>query len=93
MRFEDGTGSPDLDRNLVPGPNPKTPTPHCVTSNLNCIFDVNQILLFASSSHQDAATIAAEVLVAAVVQASKEFCRICEPRITKLKGGIQLTQN
>ena len=31
--------------------------------------------------------IAAEVLAAAAVQASKEFHRMCEPKITKLRGG------
>ena len=34
-----------------------------------------------------AATIAAEVLAAAVAQASKEFRRMREPKITKLRGG------
>ena len=33
------------------------------------------------------ATIAAEVSAAAAEQASKEFRRMCEPKITKLKGG------
>ena len=36
---------------------------------------------------QDAATIAAEVLAAAVAQASKEFQCILEPKITKLQSG------
>ena len=36
---------------------------------------------------QDAATIAAEVLAAAVAQASKEFWCMWEPKITKLRGG------
>ena len=40
-----------------------------------------------SGTHQDAATITAEVLAAATVQASKEFCNMCKPKITKLKGG------
>ena len=40
-----------------------------------------------SGTHQEAATIAAEVLTAAMVQASKEFCHMCNPKITKLKGG------
>ena len=39
------------------------------------------------SNTQDAATIAAEVSAAAVAQALKEFCRMREPKITKLKGG------
>ena len=33
------------------------------------------------------ATIAAEVSAATAVQVSKEFCRMCEPKITKLRGG------
>ena len=33
------------------------------------------------------ATIAAEVSAAAAVQASKEFCRMHEPKVTKLRGG------
>ena len=40
-----------------------------------------------ASNPQDAATIVAEVLAAAAAQASKEFRRMREPKITKLKGG------
>ena len=87
MRFEDGTSSPDLDHNPVPGPNPKASTPHCVMSNLNHTFDISQILPFMSGTHQDAATITADVLAAVAVQASKEFCCMCEPKMTKLKEG------
>ena len=36
---------------------------------------------------RNVATIAAEVSAAAALQASKEFCRMCEPKITKLRGG------
>ena len=36
---------------------------------------------------RNAATIAAEVSAAAAAQASKEFHRMCEPKITKLRGG------
>ena len=36
---------------------------------------------------QDVATIAAEVSAAAAAQASKEFWRMWEPKITKLRGG------
>ena len=39
------------------------------------------------SSHQDAVTIAAEVSAAAATQASREFCQMREPKITKFKGG------
>ena len=93
VRFEDRTSSPDFNHNPTPGPIPKASTPYCVMSNLNCTFDVSQILPFASGTHQDDATIAAEVLATATVQASKEFCHMHEPKITKLKGGIWLTQN
>ena len=40
-----------------------------------------------ASSHQDAAVIAAEVSAAMAAQASKEFCCMHEPKMTKLKGG------
>ena len=36
---------------------------------------------------RNAATIAAEVSAAVAAQASKEFCRMCKPKITKLRGG------
>ena len=36
---------------------------------------------------RNVATIAAEVSAAAAAQASKEFCPMCEPKITKLRGG------
>ena len=93
VRFENGSSSPDQDHNPVTSPTPKASTPHHVMPNLNCTFDVSQISPFVSSTHQDAATIAAEVLAAAMAQASKEFCHMHEPKITKLKGGIWLMQN
>ena len=77
----------------TPGPTPKASTPHCGMSNLNRTFNFSQILPFTSDTHQDAATITAEVSAAAAVQASKEFHHMCEPKITKLKGGIWLMQN
>ena len=49
-------------------------------------FDISPMAPLANDS-KDAATIVAEVSAAAAVQASKEFCRMCEPKITKLKGG------
>ena len=70
----------------MPGPALKASTPHRVTSNLNCTFNVSQISPFMSGTHQDAATITAEVLAAATVQASKEFHHMCKPKITQLKG-------
>ena len=49
-------------------------------------FDVSPMAPLVNDS-KDAATIAAEVSAAAAVQASKEFCRMREPKITKLKHG------
>ena len=93
VRFKDGTSNPDLDLHHTPGPTPKASTPHHVMSNLNCIFNVSQILPFMSFTHQEATTIAAEFPAAATAQASKEFHCMYEPKITKLKGGIWLMQN
>ena len=53
---------------------------------LNCTFDVNGIPVTNIGNAQDAATIVAEVLAAAVAQASKEFWCMREPKITKLHG-------
>ena len=53
---------------------------------LNHTFDVSGIPATNIGNAQDAATIAAEVLAAAAAQASKEFWRIQEPKITKLHG-------
>ena len=65
-----------------------TSTPHHIASAIpsNKTFDVSPMAPLASSS-KDAATIAAEVLAAAAAQASKEFRRMHEPKITKRKGG------
>ena len=65
-----------------------TSTPHRIASAIptDKTFDVSPMAPLASSS-KDAATIAAEASAAAAAQASKEFCRMCEPKITKLKGG------
>ena len=93
VRFEDGTGSPDLDPNLPSSQPPKVSTPYHGTSNLNHMFDIGQLSPFASATQQDTATIVAEISAAAVAQASKEFCHMCEPQITKLKRGVQQMQN
>ena len=65
-----------------------TSTPFCMPSTVphNRTFDVSSMAPLASNT-QDAATIVAEVSAAAAAQASKEFCRMREPKITKLKGG------
>ena len=62
-------------------------TPYHSSSSLNHTFHVNQTLPFVSGVQQDAATIAAQVSAAAVVEASKEFHCMHESKITKLKGG------
>ena len=65
-----------------------TSTPFHVASNLpsNKTFDVSPVAPLVSNT-QDVATIVAEISAAAVVQALKEFHRMCEHKITKLKGG------
>ena len=50
-------------------------------------FDISGIPPVNLGNAQDAATIVAEVLAAAVAQASKEFWCMQEPKITKLCGG------
>ena len=61
---------------------------HTVTTALNKTFHISQISpLAVASPHQDAAVIAAEVSAATAAQASKEFCHMNKPKITKLKGG------
>ena len=54
---------------------------------LNQTFNIGGISPTNLGNTQDAATIAAEVLAAAVAQASKEFQQMQEPKITKLCGG------
>ena len=54
---------------------------------LNHAFDVRGIPVSNTGNAQDAATIAAEVLAAAMAQASKKFWCMWEPKITKLWGG------
>ena len=54
---------------------------------INRTFDVSGISPTNLGSVQDMATIAAEVLAAAAAQASKEFRRMQEPKITKLHSG------
>ena len=51
---------------------------------MNRTFDVSNISPTNFGAAQDAAMIAAEVSAAATAQASKEFWRMWEPKITKL---------
>ena len=46
-----------------------------------------------SGTHQDVATIAAEVSTAVAAQATKEFRLMHEPKIIKFKGVTLLMQN
>ena len=57
---------------------------HAIPSNQT--FDIRTNASLVDDS-RNAATIAAEVSAAAAAQVSKEFCRMCEPKITKLRGG------
>ena len=57
---------------------------HTILSNRT--FNVSTSAPLVGDS-RNAATIAAEVSAAAAAQASKEFCRMREPKITKLRGG------
>ena len=88
VRFEDTSRSPDLKPEVGPHSSPKSSTPHHGIPSLNRTFDISQTSPFMSGTHQDAATIAAEVSTAVVAQASKEFRRMCEPKIIKFKGGL-----
>ena len=64
-----------------------TSTPYHAAGSLpsNKTFDVSPMAPLISNN-QDAATIAAEVSAAAAAQALQEFCRMHEPKSTKLKG-------
>ena len=60
-------------------------TPYHAISK-DCTFDIGASAPLIDESRH-AATIAAEVSAAAATQASKEFHRMREPKITKLRGG------
>ena len=61
-------------------------TPHRGARPMNRIFDVSHIPNLTSVPH-DVAAIAAEVSAAVAAQASKEFHKMRDPKITKFKGG------
>ena len=94
VRFGDRSRMPDLksedadseDQQLSPPTIPRSSTPHRGARPINRTFDVSHIPNLTSVP-QDAAAIAAEVSAAAVAQASKEFRRMRDPKITKFKGG------
>ena len=102
VRFGDRPNRPDLESGVAGSGAPMSPkttvpmqlpphslTPFCGVNQglMNRTFDVSGISPTNLGSAQDAATIAAEVLAAAAAQASKEFQRMWEPKITKLCGG------
>ena len=96
VRFGDRSNQPDMESDAAgSGVPPSTHllpyslTPFCRSSQvpLNRTFDVSGIPPANIGNAQDAATIAAEVSAAAVAQVSKEFWRMREPKITKLRGG------
>ena len=102
VRFRDRPNQPDLELDAAgPGTTPTSPTTvptqllaHSSTpfrgvsqGLMNRTFDVSGISPTNFGAAQDAATIAAEVSAAAMAQASKEFRRMQEPKITKLHAG------
>ena len=98
VRFRDRSKWPDLESDVAGSGAPTSPppqlpphssTPFCRVSQvpLNRTLDVSGIPPTNLGNAQDAATIAAEVSAAAVAQASKEFQRMREPKITKLRSG------
>ena len=96
VRFGDRPHQPDLESDTVASSGPQSShippyasTPFCGSSlvPLNHTFNVSGIPVSNTGNAQDAATIVAKVLAAAVAQASKEFRQMQEPKITKLWGG------
>ena len=73
---------------IIPNIPTYTSMPYRVAGSIpsNKTFDVSHVAPIVSSS-QDAATIVDKVSAAAAAQALKEFRRMHEPKITKLKGG------
>ena len=99
VRFRDRSDRPDLEFGCCRFRCTTTKSPAAVFINtilhessqvpLNCTFDVSGIPPTNIGIAQDTPTIVAEVsaAVAAAAQASKEFWRMQEPKITKLHGG------
>ena len=94
VQFGDRSQVPDLkpddadsEDQMTSGQNiPHSSTPHRGAKPMNRTFDISHIPPMTGSP-QDAAAITAEVSAAAAAQASKEFCRMRDPKITKFKGG------
>ena len=94
VRFGDRSQVPDLKSDDTDSEDQMTlgqnilhsSTPHHGAKPMNRTFDISHIPPMTGSP-QDTAAIAAEVSAAAAAQASKEFCRMQDPKITKFKGG------
>ena len=93
VRFGDRSQMPDLksdadsdDQQNSPPTIPHSSTPHRGVKPMNQTFDVSHIPNLTGGP-QDTAAIAAEVSAVVAAQASKEFCRMRDPKITKFKGG------
>ena len=94
VRFGDRSRMPDLksddtdseDPQTLPPTIPRSSTPYRGKRPRNETFDISHIPNLTNVPH-DAAAIAAEVSAAAAAQASKEFRRMRDPKITKFKGG------
>ena len=102
VQFGDRPNQPDLESDAaesgissespttVPRQLPaRSSTPYRRTSQgpMNRTFDISNISPTNFGAAQDAAMIAAEVSAAATAQAPKEFWRMREPKIAKLRGG------
>ena len=95
VRFGDRSKMPDLksddadseDLHTLPPTTPHSSTPHHGKRPRNETFDISHIPNLTNVPH-DAVAIAAEVSAAAAAQASKEFRRMRDPKITKFKGGL-----
>ena len=98
IQFGDRPNQPDLESDVAGSGAPISPPPQLPPHSstlfrrvsqvpLNWTFDVSGILPTNLGSAQDASTIAAEFSAAPAAQASKEFRRMGEPKITKLCGG------
>ena len=74
------------EQQISPPTTPHSSTPHRGARPRNQTFDISHIPNLTSVPH-DAAAIAAEVSAVAAAQASKEFCRMRDPKIMKFKGG------
>ena len=103
IRFRDRPNQPDLESDVTgPGITSTSPTtvpmqlpthsstPFCGVSQgpMNKTSDISGISPTNFGAAQDTATIAAEVLAAAVAQKKKEFRHMLEPKITKLRSGF-----